>query len=168
MSASDKKPAKKKKDDAFLKDYDSRTEKINLSYDLAGAACYFPFFPLASYFWLQNEAKTNEFLRFNSIQSIVMFSIWLVFGVVLGTIKAVVDQIPYVGAIIGILFLIIQIMISVGYGIGCIRLGFTTKAGKKAKIPIMSKQVEEYMKKNPTSDNGESVKAITQDEEQNP
>ena len=164
MSASDKKPAKKKKDDAFLKDYDSRTEKMNLSYDLAGAACYFPFFPLASYFWLQKEAKSNEYLRFNSIQSIVMFCIWLAFGVVLGTIRAIVDQIPYVGAIIGILFLIIQIMISVLYGIGCIRLGFTTKAGKKAKILFMSKQVEEYMKKNPT---GDSVNAISQEDEQN-
>ena len=162
MSASDKKPAKKKKDDAFLKDYESRTEKLNLSYDLAGAACYFPFMPLASYFWLQNEAKTNEFLRFNSIQSLVMFCIWLAFGVVLGTIRAIVDQIPFVGAIIGILFLIIQIMISVGYGIGCIRLGFTTKAGKKAKIPILSKQIDEYMKNNPTDS---SVKAIAQDEE---
>ncbi len=162
MSASDKKPAKKKKDDAFLKDYESRTEKMNLSYDLAGAACYFPFMPLASYFWLQNEAKTNEFLRFNSIQSLVMFCIWLAFGVVLGTIRAIVDQIPFVGAIIGILFLIIQIMISVGYGIGCIRLGFTTKAGKKAKIPILSKQIDEYMKNNPTDS---SVKAIAQDEE---
>ncbi len=162
MSASDKKPAKKKKDDAFLKDYESRTEKLNLSYDLAGAACYFPFMPLASYFWLQNEAKTNDFLRFNSIQSLVMFCIWLAFGVVLGTIRAIVDQIPFVGAIIGILFLIIQIMISVGYGIGCIRLGFTTKAGKKAKLPILSKQIEEYMKNNP---NDTSVKAIAQDEE---
>lgn len=162
MSASDKKTAKKKKDDAFLKDYESRTEKLNLSYDLAGAACYFPFMPLASYFWLQNEAKTNDFLRFNSIQSLVMFCIWLAFGVVLGTIRAIVDQIPFVGAIIGILFLIIQVMISVGYGIGCIRLGFTTKAGKKAKIPILSKQIEEYMKNNP---NDTSVKAIAQDEE---
>lgn len=162
MSASDRKPAKKKKDDAFLKDYESRTEKMNLSYDLAGAACYFPFMPLASYFWLQNEAKTNDFLRFNSIQSLVMFCIWLAFGVVLGTIRAIVDQIPFVGAIIGILFLIIQIMISVLYGIGCIRLGFTTKAGKKAKIPILSKQIDEYMKNNP---NDTSVKAIAQDEE---
>ncbi|MCW5821361.1 MAG: hypothetical protein KIT34_01075 [Cyanobacteria bacterium TGS_CYA1] len=162
MSASDKKPAKKKKDDAFLKDYESRTEKGSLSYDYAGAACYFPFLPLASYFWLQNEAKTNEFLRFNSIQSMVMFCIWLACGVVLGTIRAIVDQIPFVGAIIGILFLIIQIMISVLYGIGCIRLGFTTKAGKKAKVWILSKQIEEYMKKNPTDT---SVKAIGQDEE---
>lgn len=162
MSASDKKPAKKKKDDSFLKDYDSRTEKGNLSYDYAGAACYFPFLPLASYFWLQNEAKTNEFLRFNSIQSLVLFCIWLACGVVLGTVRAVVDQIPFVGAIIGILFLIIQIMISVLYGIGCIRLGFTTKAGKKAKVWLISKQVEEFMKKNPTDS---SVKAIAQDEE---
>lgn len=162
MSASDKKTVKKKKDDAFLKDYESRTEKGGLSYDYAGAACYFPFLPLASYFWLQNEAKTNEFLRFNSIQSMVLFCIWLAVSVTLGTIRSVVEQIPFAGAIIGLLPLIIQIMISVGYGIGCIRLGFTAKAGKKAKIPLLSKRVEDYMKKNPTEI---SVKAISQDEE---
>ncbi len=156
MSESEKKaPKKKKGDELFLKDFESRTEKFNLTYEYAGAACYLPFLPIASYFWLQNEAKTNEFLRFNSIQSFVTFGIWLVVGVTLGTIKAVVDQIPYVGAIIGILFLMMQIMFSVGYGIMSIRMGFTTKNGKKAKIPIISKQVEEYMKKNPTSESKE-------------
>jgi len=168
MSASPKKPAKKKKDDAFLKDYESRTEKMSLSYDYAGAACYFPFFPLASYFWLQNEAKSNEFLRFNSIQSMVLFVVWLVVAVFLGTARSIVEQIPYVGGIIGLLPLIIQVMMSVGYGIGCIRLGFTTKNGKKAKIPIVSKKVEEYMEKNPTGVSEVTPKTIELDDEQNP
>lgn len=149
------KPKKKKGDELFLKDFESRTEKFNITYEYAGALCYFPFVPIFSYFWLQKEAKTNEFLRFNAIQSFVTCGIWLLVCVVLGTIKEIINLIPFVGPIIAILFLILQIMISVGYGIGSIKLGFTAKAGKKSKIPIVSKQVEEYMKKNPISESGD-------------
>ncbi|MCI0490804.1 MAG: DUF4870 domain-containing protein [Blastocatellia bacterium] len=72
----------------------SKTQTLNFDYNVAAMLCYIPTCfcfanVIASILWLATEPKQNRFVRFHSIQGLLLVGIGVVLGVVLRIAQAI-------------------------------------------------------------------------------
>jgi uncharacterized membrane protein len=79
-----------------------RTKELNLKHNIAAILCYVVGLNLlVGPLWLITESKTNQFLRFHSLQGLVLTGAYLACGIVLW-VFGLFGLIPFLGFIGGI------------------------------------------------------------------
>lgn len=92
-----------------------KTIFFDLSYNFAAAICYFPMLlcVVAPALWLYSEPKENEYLRFHSVQALMLFAAMIVLQTLIGTVASMFKILP---GTMGIAFPILLRFVAAGVG----------------------------------------------------
>jgi uncharacterized membrane protein len=126
-----------------------KTKILDLDYKIAGVLCYLPVCALNLIFsivWLNSEPKENTFLRFNSLQSLVLTAGMVVAVIGVAAINLVLAAIPFIGwaliflgspvlSLLGLAFLVLNIIAAVN-----------AYQGKTFRIKYVCDIADKYMK----------------------
>lgn len=119
----------------------NKTKTFGLAYNVAALLCYLPVCCInliCPIIWLTTEPKENRFLRFHSLQGLLLIGIALVLGIFFFICGFVVAVMPYgVAAALSILLLIVEIAVFVGFLIICILAMIKANQGLMWKIPVI-------------------------------
>lgn len=120
-----------------------KTVVVELSYPIAAAVCYI-LNGIAPALWLYSEPKENRFVRYHAVQALSLILIYIACSVVLGTISSIISLIPVLG-LLSMVFDLVNGVLALAYFGVCIRLALGAAKGKPAKLPVVSKYIEQAM-----------------------
>lgn len=115
-----------------------KTLFFDLNYNIAGALCYFPTVMLASILWLATEKNEDKYLKFHSVQSLIMAVSWVAFNVVCGTITSILGFIPVVGPAISGFVWLLQFLVAIAFWAVSFKTAYAIFNGKDAKLPVIA------------------------------
>lgn len=123
-----------------------KTMFFELQYNFAAALCYFPMglSILAPALWLYSEPRDNAYLRFHSIQALVLTGGMLIFWTVTGTISAIFDMIPLFG-IFSMLVSLLSLFFSFGFVFISVKQMLAVYKGKRGRLPIVADFADRFV-----------------------
>ena len=80
-----------------------KTSIGSIDYNLAGVIAYVPLLfidVIASVLWLYSEPKSNKFLRFHAIQSLLFFGVYMAVSILLGITTWILSFIPILNMLV--------------------------------------------------------------------
>jgi uncharacterized membrane protein len=108
--------------------------------NLAGALAYFTFIPAVLFLVLQ-PYKQNHFLRFHSVQCILLWFVGVLTGVAIKLIAMVLLQVPLAGPL---LIVLITVLACLGAGVTWLVLVVKALQGEMFKFPALGELAERY------------------------
>lgn len=123
-----------------------KTMFFELQFNFAAALCYFPMglSILAPALWLYSEPRDNTYLRFHSIQALVLTGGMLIFWTITGTISAIFDMIPLFG-IFSMLVSLLSLFISFGFVFISVKQMLAVYKGKRGRLPIVADFADRFV-----------------------
>jgi uncharacterized membrane protein len=122
---------------------------FDLNFNIASALCYFPVLGVAAILWLMTEKNDNKYLKFHSVQSLVLMVGLVAFNVIVGTIKAIFGFIPVIGDSMGLILSLVQALAGFIFLGLCFRLAYSVFKGKEGRVPVLAdfsdRIVESYL-----------------------
>lgn len=123
-----------------------KTIFFELQYNFAAALCYFPLALsiLAPGLWLYSEPRDNAYLRFHSIQGLMLIGVMFIFWTVIGTVSAILDMIPFMG-IFSVLVSLLSLFISFSFLILTVKQMLAVYKGKRGRLPIIADFADRFV-----------------------
>jgi uncharacterized membrane protein len=129
---------------------DTKTQVGGLANNVAGVLCYFPCTALiASILWLATEPKSNRFVRFHAMQSLILGVAMAVLFVVLWIVFFVLTYIlghlsGLLAGIVGLVSVLVFLALAAGY-VGALIFGMMKAyQGQLLKLPVVGQLAEQY------------------------
>src|ERR1044071_1174820 len=125
------------------------TKVLNMKYNTAGLLCYIPtccclINVIACILWLATEPRENRFLRFHSIQGLLLAGVWIclwiifaILGIAMGVSMSFTPGGDMVRAGGGLLFFMIRLVIGLTLFIIHIVAMIKANQGQMWKLPII-------------------------------
>ena len=118
-----------------------KTKVMNLDYNVAGMLAYLPICCINLIFsiiWLATEPKENRFLRFHSLQSLILIIVGFVVNMILYFFSAAAAFAPGPGGTAGWgLMSLLQLAFGLGFLVVCIIGCIKAYQGQMWKLPVI-------------------------------
>lgn len=127
---------------------DGKTQVLNLDYKTAALLCYLPICLInlvASLVFFQSEPKTNRFVRFHAMQSLVMTIAMMVAGIAVWTGSLVLGFIPFLGTMFSLLLNLVWLGVCGVYLWQSVRGIIAANKGEMLHIPYAGQIAEERL-----------------------
>jgi uncharacterized membrane protein len=123
-----------------------KTSFFDLQYNFAAALCYFPLglSILAPALWLYSEPRDNEYIRFHSIQALIMTGAVFIFLTITGTISNILNFIPFLG-IFSMLVSLLGGFVTFAYMFMCVKQMLAVYQGKRGRLPLISELADQWV-----------------------
>jgi|AGTN01.3.fsa_nt_gi Predicted membrane protein len=123
-----------------------KTMFFELQYNFAAALCYFPLALsiLAPALWLYSEPRDNAYLRFHSIQGLILIGGMFIFWTVIGTLTGILDMIPFLG-IFSVLINLLSLFVSFSFLIMTVKQMLAVYKGKRGRLPIIADFADRFV-----------------------
>lgn len=115
-----------------------KTLFFDLNYNVAAALCYFPTLILAPSLWLATEKNESTYLKFHSVQSLVLAVLWVTFNVLCGTVTSILGVIPLIGPAIAPAILFVQVLVGFAFWGVSFKMAYSVFRGEDAKLPVIA------------------------------
>lgn len=125
-----------------------RTKLGEVEFRVAGLLTYLPFCGvnlISSLVWLNSEPKTNRFLRFHAIQSLVLTGGFVAFAIIYSIVSAVLGFIPFLGLMLNMVLGILFMAVTGIYIVANVICMINAYQGKVEKLPILGDVAEQYV-----------------------
>ena len=120
----------------------SKTQVLNLDYNIAGLLCYVPFGFIAAFVFLLTEPKESRFVRFHAIQSFLLIAALVGLSIVLSILGAILGQIPAIGWIFALLLIPLSLLLLLGGLVLMVLLIVKAYQNQMWKIPFVGSYAE--------------------------
>lgn len=123
-----------------------KTMFFELKYNFAAALCYFPLALgiLAPALWLYSEPRDNEYLRFHSIQGLILIGGMFLFWTVVGTISSILGFIPLLG-IFSMLVSLLGGFVTFAYMFLSVKQMLAVYQGKRGRLPLIADFADQFV-----------------------
>ncbi len=123
-----------------------KTDVGGVDYNTAGLLCYLPVPPInlaASVCWLVTEPKSNTFVRFHAMQSIILFIGFMVVAIATSAVGAL-GMIPVIGWLFSVVSGLLYFAAALAWFGGSIMLLLKAKEREMYKLPVIGDLAEKY------------------------
>ncbi len=123
-----------------------KTDVGGVDYNTAGLLCYLPVPPInlaASICWLVTEPKSNTFVRFHAVQSLILFTGFIVATFAISAIGTL-GMIPVIGGLFSLVSGLLYFAAVLAWFAGSIMLVLKAKEREMYKLPVIGDLAEKY------------------------
>lgn len=122
----------------------NKTQVLSLDFNIAGLLCYVPFGVIFAVIFLATEPKESRFVRFHSLQSVMLLALAIVFSIVLSIVGTIFSYVPVIGWMLALLMIPVSLVVSLAFLVMAIIAMIKAYQNEMWKMPVISKLVENF------------------------
>lgn len=119
-----------------------KTQTLGLDFNIAGLLCYVPFGFIPAIIFLNSEPKENRFVRFHSVQSLLLAASAIGLSIVFSIVGSILGHVPVIGWILLLILIPVSLLVSLGFFIMAVMGIIKAYQFEMWKMPVIGNYAE--------------------------